>query len=393
MIKRRLFISTGEVSGDLQGSLLVEALLRQAEIQGIDLEIVALGGPKMAAAGAKLIGNTQRISSIGLLEALPHVLPSLKLKGQVERYLAEHPPDAVVLIDWIAVNTKIGGMIRHRFPGVLITYYIAPQEWVWSLNDRNTNDIATVTDRLLAIFPEEARYYEQAGLSVRFVGHPLIDRLAQFPSREAARAKLGIPPEEIAVVLATASRQQELKYLMPVVFEAAQVIQERLPQVRFWIPLAIEAFEPELRSAFEQYGLRGEIGLLDQAQDVLAAADLAIVKSGTINLELALLNVPQVVVYRFSALTAWLARHVLKVKIPFASPVNLVNMRAVVPELLQEELTAENIVAAVMDLVNPEVRGKLMVGYAEMAAALGEGGVSDRAAKEILLTMAVDDGC
>ncbi len=386
MIKRRLFISTGEVSGDLQGSLLVEALLRQAAIQGIDLEIVALGGPKMAAAGAKLIGNTQRISSIGLLEALPHVLPSLKLKGQVERYLVEHPPDAVVLIDWIAVNTKIGGMIRQKFPGVKITYYIAPQEWVWSLNDRNTNDIATVTDRLLAIFPEEARYYEQAGLSVRFVGHPLIDRLAQFPSRDAARAKLGIPPEEIAVVLATASRQQELKYLMPVVFEAAKVIQERLPQVRFWIPLAIEAFEPALRSAFEQYGLRGEIGLLDQAQDVLAAADLAIVKSGTINLELALLKVPQVVVYRFSALTAWLGRNVLKVKIPFASPVNLVNMRAVVPELLQEEMTAQNIVAAVMDLVNPEVRGQLMVGYAQMAAALGEGGVSDRAAKEILLT-------
>jgi lipid-A-disaccharide synthase len=388
MGKRRLFISTGEVSGDLQGSILIESLLSQARDQGIELEIVAIGGPRMQAAGAYLIGDTQRISSIGILEALPHLMPMLLLKKQVERYLEEHPPDLVILIDYIAVNTPMGGFIRQRFPQVPIVYYIAPQEWAWSINDKNTNAIAKITDRLLAIFPEEARYYERYGLPVTFVGHPLVDRIATFPSREMARAELGIPPEQIAIVLSAASRQQELKYLVPRVFAAAQQIQAQLPQVKFWIPLAIAEFEPLVRSAVEQYGLRAEIVAPDQGKSVLAASDLAIAKSGTINLELALLKVPQVVVYALNPITAWLGRHVLKFKIPtFACPVNLVEMQPVVTELLQEEMTPENILQAVLDQITPEQRSKQRRGYDSMEKALGDPGVSDRAAQEILLMM------
>jgi lipid-A-disaccharide synthase len=379
MGKRRLFISTGEVSGDLQGAILIESLYAQALLQGIELEIVAIGGPRMAAAGATLIGDTQRISSIGLLEALPHLMPMLRLKKQVERYLEDHPPDLVILIDYIAVNTPMGGFIRQRFPDVPIVYYIAPQEWAWSINDKNTNAIARITDRLLAIFPEEARYYERYGLPVTFVGHPLVDRIAAFPSRETARQALAIPPEQIAIVLSAASRQQELKYLVPRVFAAAQQIQAQLPQVKFWIPLAIAEFDPLVRSAVEQYGLRAEIVAPDQGRMVLAAADLAIAKSGTINLELALLKVPQVVVYALNPITAWLGRHVLRFKIPtFACPVNLVQMEPVV---------TENILQAVMDQITPQARARQRLGYDAMEKALGSPGVSDRAAQEILLML------
>jgi lipid-A-disaccharide synthase len=387
-MKRRLFISTGEVSGDLQGAILIESLFKQAATQGIELEIVAIGGPKMAAAGAHLIGNTQRISSIGLLEALPHLIPSLRIKQQVERYLEAHPPDLVVLIDYIAVNTPIGRFIRQRFPGVPIVYYIAPQEWAWSINDKNTNAIASITDRLLAIFPEEARYYERYGLSVSFVGHPLIDRVTTFPDRAAAREALGIPPEQIAIVLSAASRQQELKYLVPTVLAAAQQIQAQLPQVKFWIPLAIADFEPQLQVLLAQYGLTAELVPPEQGKSLLAAADLAIAKSGTINLELALLKVPQVVVYALNPVTAWIGRHILRFRIPtYACPVNLVEMQPVVTELLQEAMTPENICQAVMAQITPERRAQQRQGYDAMEKALGERGVSDRAAQEILLML------
>ncbi|MBD2327615.1 lipid-A-disaccharide synthase [Alkalinema sp. FACHB-956] len=376
-------MSTGEVSGDLQGAMLVEALYRQAQAQGIDLEIIALGGDRMAAAGATLLGNTSAIGSIGVFEALPYILPTLLLQRQAKRYLLEHPPDLVILIDYMGANLSVGHFVRQSFPKLPIVYYIAPQEWVWSLNDRNTQQIRAVTDRLLAIFPEEARYYEKQGATVEWVGHPLVDRLQISPSREDARNKLGIADQDWAVVLSPASRKQELKYLLPPMFTAAQRLQQQFPQIHFWVPLALDRYRPALEKAIAAYGLRATIVPKELNQVAIAAADLALTKSGTTNLEMALLNVPQVVIYRLSALTAWLARYVIKLKISFASPVNLVPMRAVVPELLQDQVTAEALYHHAVQLLQGEARQKMLQDYVEVRQSLGEPGVCDRAARSI----------
>ncbi|NET52341.1 MAG: hypothetical protein F6K09_27730 [Merismopedia sp. SIO2A8] len=138
MVVRTIFISTGEVSGDLQGAMLIEALKRCAQITGLELEIVALGGEKMAAAGAKLLVNTTGIGSVGLLESLPFVLPTLQIQRRAQHYLQQHPPDIAVLIDYFGPNLVIGNLIRSRLPQVPIVYYIAPQDWVWSVSSRNT---------------------------------------------------------------------------------------------------------------------------------------------------------------------------------------------------------------------------------------------------------------
>lgn len=381
----RIFISTGEVSGDLQGSLLIAALQRQAVAVGLTLEIVALGGEKMAQAGAKILGNTSGIGSMGLIESLPYVIPTLRVQRQAITYLKENPPDLVVLIDYMGPNLGIGTYMKENLPDVPVAYYIAPQEWVWSMSFQNTNRIVGFTDKLLAIFPEEARYYQQNGANVCWVGHPLIDRMANAPSREIAREKLGIKDTEITIALLPASRHQELKYLLPVIFAAAKNIQSKLPNVHFWIPLSLETFRNTITAAIKDYGLQATV-VLGQQREVFAAADFAITKSGTVNLELALLNVPQVVVYRLNPITAWIARHILKGSIPFASPVNLVVMREIVPEFLQEKATAENITQATMELLlNSEKRQKTLTGYQEMRFSLGELGVCDRTAKEILL--------
>nr|WP_290228438.1 lipid-A-disaccharide synthase [Trichocoleus desertorum] len=400
----RLFISTGEVSGDLQGALLVTALKQQAQALGIELEILALGGDRMAQAGATLLGNTTAIGSVGLLESLPYIWPTLQIQRRAKQYLRQHPPDLVVLIDYLGPNVAIGSYVRQYLPQVPIAYFIAPQEWVWSLSPRNTARIVNITDRLLAIFPEEARYFAEHGAKVSWVGHPLVDRMQAAPDRASARQALGIPDDQIAIALLPASRRQELKYLMPVIFQAAQQIQAQLPQVHFWIPVSLEAYRQPIEQAIQHYGLRATLlagqglagqGLAGQVSNskfeesitlrAIAAADLAIGKSGTVNLEIALLNVPQVVLYRVGAVTAWIARHILKFSIPFMSPPNLVEMKAVVPEFLQDQATPDNIAQAGLELLlNPARRQQTLNDYQAMRQAIGEVGACDRAAKEIL---------
>lgn len=390
MTKKTIFISTGEVSGDLQGALLIEALKRQAAVTGVELSIVALGGSRMKKAGATLIGDTTAIGSMGLIESLPFVVPTLKIQRHAKQYLQQNPPDVMVLIDYMGPNLSIGSFMQRQLPEVPVVYYIAPQDWVWSasaLVPRDTMTIVGMTDKLLAVFPEEARYFEKKGASVSWVGHPLVDRMLSCPSREEARRRLGIETGQKAIALVPASRRQELKYLMPIVFEAAQQIQSKLldnqQQPLFWIPLSLEVYRPVIEAAIEQYGLNAKL-IAGQTQEVLAAADLAITKSGTVNLELALLNVPQVVLYKVSKLTYGIGQ-LLKFSISFMSPPNLVLMREIVPELLQEKATAQNIVTESMELLlNPQRREQTLIDYQEMRDLLGEVGVCDRAAREIL---------
>jgi lipid-A-disaccharide synthase len=383
----RIFISTGEVSGDLQGSLLVTALKRQAAIVDCELEIVALGGDKMAAAGATLLGNTAGIGSLGLLEVLPYVVPTYKLQQKAFAFLKQNPPDAVVLIDYMGPNLAIAKFIRRHLSATPIFYYIAPQAWAASLKivtSQTTREVVKVSDKLLAIFPEEARYYREHGAKVTWVGHPLIDRINEFPSREAARANLGIGEADICVALLPASRQQELNFLLPTIFATAKEIQLKLPQVHFWIPLSLDKFHDAIAQSIQDYNLNATI-VSGQNKDVLAAADLAITKCGTVNLELALLNVPQVVLYKLSKLSYWIAQNILKLSLPFASPPNLVMMQPIVPEFIQEKATPENLTEAAMELLlNPERKERLQSDYREMRQALGENGVCDRAAQEIL---------
>jgi lipid-A-disaccharide synthase len=380
----RIFISTGEVSGDLQGSMLITALQSQAAAMNLELEIVALGGEKMAAAGATLLGKTSGIGSMGLIESLPYVFPTVQVQRRAIAFLKENPPDLVVLIDYMGPNLGIGTYLKKHLPQVPIVYYIAPQEWAWSMSLRNTSRLVGFTDKLLAIFPEEARYFREHGAQVTWVGHPLVDRMQDAPSRSVARANLQVPPDQKAIALLPASRRQELKYLLPVIFQAAQTIQAKLPEAHFWIPLSLEAYRQPIADAIQSYGLRATI-VSGQQKEIFAAADFAITKSGTVNLELALLNVPQVVVYRLNPITVWIARKILKGSLVFASPPNLVVMKAIVPELLQEEATAENIIQASMELLlNPQRREQTFADYTEMRQLLGDVGVCDRAAQEIL---------
>ncbi len=385
----RLLISTGEVSGDLQGSLLIKALWRVAQRRGLDLEVLALGGERMQAAGAELLADTSPMGAIGLWEALPLIVPTIRLQSRVDRVLKDRPPDGVVLIDYMGANVRLGHNLRRRLPNVPITYYIAPQEWAWRIGDGGTKSLLRFTDRILAIFPEEAQFYALRGAEVTWVGHPLLDTVPLSLDQQAARRELQLPSEGSLLLLMPASRPQEMRYLMPELVQAAAILQARDPSLNVMVPAGLSRFEEPLRLALDQAGVRGKIIPATQTDALkpfmFAAANLALGKSGTVNLELALQGVPQVVGYRVSKVTAWVARHLLRFRVDHISPVNLLLEERLVPELLQDDFNADKLVKLAIPLLeNREERQRLLDGYQRLRNTLGEPGVTDRAAEAIL---------
>ena len=389
----RVLISTGEVSGDLQGGLLVEALYRQAALRGLSLEVMALGGRRMQAAGAELLADTAPMGAIGLWEALPLVLPTLKLQAKVNRVLNQRPPDAVVLIDYMGANVRLGKRLRRELPSVPITYYIAPQEWAWRMNDGGTSSLLAFTDRILAIFPEEASFYAAHGAEVTWVGHPLLDLASRGPERQEACRQLGLDPAGRLLLLLPASRPQELRYLMPVLAKVAAALQARDPSLNVIVPAGLQRFERPLAEALAEAGVRGRVIAADEADALkpalFAAADLALGKSGTVNLELALQGVPQVVGYRVSRLTAWVAKNLLRFQVDHISPVNLLLKERLVPELLQADFTVERFLQQAVPLLEDgQAREHMLDGYRRLRDTLGTPGVTDRAAGAILDSIA-----
>ena len=382
--KRRIFISTGEVSGDLQGALLIQALTRQAAERQISLEVLALGGQRMAAAGAELLGDTTGIGSVGIFEALPFLLPTLAMQRRARKALDQVLPDIVILIDYMNPNLMMGHYFQTHHPQIPVIYYIAPQQWVWAFSTNDSQKLVAYSDQMLAIFKPEAEYFQSFGAEVTWVGHPLVDKFPIPANPQVARQALGLSATAQIVTLLPASRQQEIKYLLPVIFKAAQLLQQQLPQIQFLVPVSSESFRPILERNIVNYGLQAQV-ISDQPEVAIAAADLCITKSGTANLEIALMGVPQVVTYRLSPISAWIAQYLLKFDIPFVSPVNLVENQPVVPELIQWQATPEAIVAQALELLNnPAARRKMLEGYAGMRLALGEPGACDRAARLIL---------
>ena len=385
----KLLISTGEVSGDLQGSLLIKALKNNAEKRKIKLEIIALGGERMREAGATLISNTSSIGAIGFLEALPYVLPTLNAQSKIDDYLNSSPPDAIVLIDYMGPNIRLGLKVKKKFPNIPIIYYIAPQEWAWRLGDSGTTDLISFTDRILAIFEEEAKFYSNKGGKVRFVGHPMLDFYRNIPSREESLKKIGLTSDKKLLLIIPASRKQELKYILPTLLQAAKLLQEKDPSITVFIPSGLREFDSILNRSLNQYGLAGKVipsNQVDKLKPFLfSAAHIALSKSGTINMELALNLVPQIVGYKVSRITAFVARYLLRFNVRYISPVNLLLNEMLIPEFIQEDFKSEKIFDyALKILENVSTKKDIIDGYTRLKNKLGEPGVTDRASQDIL---------
>ena len=385
----QLLISTGEISGDLQGSWLVRALREEAAARNLRLCIHALGGVQMEQAGAHLLANTTSLSAIGLWEALPFVVPTLRLQARVNTWIRRVRLDGVVLIDYMGPNVNLGLKLRRMNPDLPISYYIAPQEWAFRVGEGGTTRLIGFSSQILAVFPEEARFYKAHGAEVHWVGHPLMDIIHNRPERATARARLNLGENSKLLLLLPASRSQEIRYLLPPLLEGAARLQRRHPTLQVIIPASRQSFVAAMRQQVQKVGLMATVLDAREAHqrkaELFAAADLALTKSGTVNLELALYGVPQVVGYRLSRPTAWVANRVLNFQVPFISPVNLVLNEALVPELLQNGFTP----SAIADhgdalLTSDTARQRVLDGYGRLHSQLGKPGVAQRAAQAIL---------
>ena len=369
----RVMISCGEPSGDLYAGALAREML------AIDPSalITGFGSDRLRAAGATLIEDFKGLSVTGLLEVARLLPRTYATYRRLLAHAAAERPDVFVAIDFPDFNFRLAAAIRKL--GVPVVYYISPQLWAWRRGRMKT--MRRIADRVLVIFPFEAPIYEAAGVAVQWVGHPMLDVTCDIRPRGDYLQGLGLDPDRPVVALLPGSRRNELRQILPDLAGAALAIRQRLPAAQFVVAraphLGDELFTP--LAALSVDGRPSTRVVERQADDVLAAADLALVASGTVTVQAALHECPMVVVYRLATLTYTLGKPF--VHVDTYAMANLVAGRRVVPELIQDAFTPEAVATeALRVLTDPAHAARVRADLRVVRERLGPPGASRRAA-------------
>jgi len=361
-----LLMVAGEPSGDLHGAALVRAL----QARRPNLNVAGIGGPQLRAVGMRVLVDTEHVATMGFTETFGTLGRLFGAYRRLVRFLDEERPSLVVLIDYPEFNIRLARQAKRR--GIPVFYFVAPQVWAWRKGRIRT--IAKRVDKLAAVFPFEPSVYNTNGRALAdFVGHPLLDVVQPTRVRDETRARYGLAADRPVVALLPGSRKKEISFLFRPMCDAARQL-----AAEGWQPivaLAESLGEAELRGALGGDAVPFPIAHAD-TYNVVAAADAAVVASGTATLETALLGCPLVIVYKLSALSFWIARHL--VDVPFIGMPNIILERAVLPELIQDAVTPDAIAAAVRDV--DARRAEVTAGLAELRDRLGSPGAAVRAA-------------
>jgi lipid-A-disaccharide synthase len=369
-------ISCGEPSGDLYAGALVHALRAIAPV----VSVTGFGGGQLQAAGATLLGDYRGFSVTGLVEALAVLPRSWRMLKQLGAAARETRPDVFVAIDFPDFNFRLLPVMKRL--GIPIAYYVGPQLWAWRPGRLET--IRKYVDRMLVIFPFEVEIYERAGVPVEFVGHPLIELAAATRDRGTFLETLSLDPARPVIALLPGSRPNELSLIFPGLVDAALIVSRRIPDAQFVVARAPSLddalFEPLTRLRASGVRVEQVSGATD---DVLAAADVVVTASGTATVQTAIHGRPMVIVYRVAPLTYAIGRSMVKVE--SYGMVNLVAGRRIVPELIQDAFTPENVAREAVSLLTDAARAETMRhDLADARARLGGRGASQRAAAAIL---------
>jgi len=370
----RVLVSCGEASGDLYAAALADALKAIDPATGI----LGLGGPRLRAAGADLVGDYEGMAVTGLTEALPVIRRAWRLRAALCDAARTRRPDVLVAVDSPDFNFRLLRPMRDL--GVPIVYYVSPQLWAWRAGRLDT--IRRYVDLMLVIFPFERAIYERAGVPVEFVGHPLVELARPARPREAVLAAAGFDPARPVLALLPGSRPNEVRRLLPAMVGSVARVGARVPGLQVLVARA-PGLNDALFAPLAAPVAGAAVHVLDRAaDDVLAAADAVVTASGTATVQAALHGTPMVIVYRLSPLTYRLARSLVRVRT--YGMVNLVAGRRVVPELIQHDVTPDRIAAEVVPLLVDRARADAMRReLAGVRAALGAPGASRRAAEAV----------
>lgn len=369
----RILIITGEASGDLHGANLARAL----KARDPHVVLSGIGGAEMEAAGVRLVRETGRLDIIGMV-GLFTVLSVMRRFLTVRRLFRSEPWDAVVFIDHPGLNLRYAYFAKAA--GLRVFYYIAPQIWAW--RPGRIHWIKQRVDHVLVILPFEKAIYDRANIPCTFVGHPLLDAVGPSYDRPGLRKTFGLAQDGPVIALLPGSRMREVESLLPILLEAAEKLAQRNPQIQFLLAQASTIQDNLLESLLRRSSLSVKI-VKERASEVMAAADLALVASGTATLQAAVIGTPLILVYRTSALTFWLAFFLIRVR--WIGLVNLVAERTVVPELIQAEATGQRLYEEALRLLEDRFAyDEMKRGLAKVRAMLGQPGASTRAAEVVL---------
>jgi lipid-A-disaccharide synthase len=366
-----LLLSAGEASGDMYAAQLATALKGR-----LNLQIFGMGGPHMQAAGVEIVTHYEEVAVVGITEILKHLPSLLKAMERIATVADERKPPLAILTDFPGFHLRLARKLKPK--GIRNVYYICPQFWAW--RPWRAKLIRRRFEKALCIFPFEKEFFSDAGVPTEFIGHPLVGNVCATKDRKQFCESHGLTAGRPIVAVLPGSRTAELAHHMPVLQETCARIFAKVPA-----QFVVAAAHPKDVSLLKT-GWPPSVKVcvvLTETYNALAAADAAIVSSGTATVEAALLDAPMVVVYRVSPLTATLAKPL--VRTPFFAMVNLVAEKQIVPELVQDDFTPEQVSGQVLRLLqDPNARRTMRAGLAQVRDRLGPPGAVDRAADAIV---------
>lgn len=374
----RVFIIAGDPSGDIHAGNLVRALRELCP----GIRLAGHGGPQMKKAGVKILSNiVEDLAIIGFTGVVKNFPQIRRLYLRTVNFLEKHRPDALLLVDYPGFNLRMAAEAKKL--GIPVIYYISPQVWAWRRGRIKT--IAQVVDKMIVIFPFEEGLFRQAGVDVTYVGHPLLDLILVDMDREEICRHFGLDPAKKLIGLVPGSRKSEIDGMLPVMLRAAERLAEKMPDVQFALPRAATISENYLRRHIDR--CRAPVCIADRYRyNLRAAFDFAWVTSGTATLETAILLTPMIIVYRVNWLT-WLIGKRFMTLACIGLP-NIIAGDIVVPELLQDEFTPQNLMSMTLRYLKQEGELEGMrEALREVKSRLGSPGASQQAARAVLDTL------
>jgi lipid-A-disaccharide synthase len=356
----KYYIIAGEASGDLHAS----NLMKELKVLDTKAQFRCWGGDLMKAQGAELVKHYRDLAFMGFTEVLMNIRTILKNIDFCKKDITGYQPDVLILVDYPGFNLRIAEFAKAA--GIKVFYYISPQIWAWKQS--RVHKIKRVVDRMFVILPFEKEFYQRFDYKVDFVGHPLLDAIANSPEYSA---KLDVATTKPIIALLPGSRKQEIATVLPLML----ALQDQYPAYEFVIAGAPSQTPEYYQSFIKGQNIKIVFG---QTYQLLQKAEAALVTSGTATLETALFGVPEVVCYKAGGISYTIAKQLIKVK--YISLVNLIMDKEIVKELIQHELNESNLKAELDKLLNPVTRNKIMQDYTELKQKLGGAGASAKAA-------------
>ena len=370
MTKKQILISAGEASSDMYAARLVTALRARV---GADVRFFGMGGPRMAEAGVELIANYHEVAVVGIAEVLHKIPTVIGVQNRLKREAKRRNAALAILVD--SPGTHLGVARRMKQIGVPVGYFIGPQIWAWRAG--RVRIVKRRVNRMVVIFPFEEKIYRDASVPVNFVGHPLVDVVRSSLTRAEFAALHKLDANKPIVTILPGSRPNEVRQNYGRILGGCERLKGNNGDIQFVLAVA-----PNLSTDFfSAYADSGVVikQVTGATYDALAAADCAIVASGTATIEAALLGTPMVVIYRVSPISAFILRRMIRT--PFFGMVNLIAGKYVVRELIQEDFTPEAVESEVRRLLDASfARDEMKANLAEVRAKLGPGGAIERAA-------------